>query len=59
MLNMERQTRDLKQTKIVKTLQKAHCILFCKFYQMKSWAGEALETVNCFAFLKRRLVGAC
>jgi hypothetical protein len=27
--------------------------------QMKSWAGEALETVNCCAFLKRRLIGAC
>jgi hypothetical protein len=26
--------------------------------QMKSWAGEALETVNCCAFLKRRLIGA-
>jgi hypothetical protein len=27
--------------------------------QMKSWAGKALETVNCCAFLKRRLFGAC
>jgi hypothetical protein len=27
--------------------------------QMKSWAGEALETVNCYVFLKRRLIGAC
>jgi hypothetical protein len=27
--------------------------------QMKSWAGEALETVSCCAFLKRRLIGAC
>jgi hypothetical protein len=27
--------------------------------QMKSWAGKALETVNCYAFLKRRLIGAC
>jgi hypothetical protein len=27
--------------------------------QMKSWAGKALETVNCCAFLKRRLIGAC
>jgi hypothetical protein len=26
--------------------------------QMKSWAGKALETVNCCAFLKRRLIGA-
>jgi hypothetical protein len=25
--------------------------------QMKSWAGEALETVNCCAFLQRRLIG--
>jgi hypothetical protein len=25
--------------------------------QMKSWAGTALETVNCFAFLKRKLIG--
>jgi hypothetical protein len=24
-----------------------------------SWAGKALETVNCCAFLKRRLIGAC
>jgi ribonuclease P/MRP protein subunit RPP40 len=27
--------------------------------QMKSRAGMALETVNCCAFLKRRLIGAC
>jgi hypothetical protein len=27
--------------------------------QMKSWAAKALETVNCCAFLKRRLIGAC
>jgi hypothetical protein len=27
--------------------------------QMKSWAGKALETVNCCAFLKRRLMGVC
>jgi hypothetical protein len=27
--------------------------------QMKSWAGKTLETVNCCAFLKRRLIGAC
>jgi hypothetical protein len=27
--------------------------------QMKSWAGKALETVNCCAFLKRRLIGPC
>jgi hypothetical protein len=27
--------------------------------QMKSWAGKALETVNCCAFLKRRLIVAC
>jgi hypothetical protein len=27
--------------------------------QMKPWAGKALETVNCCAFLKRRLIGAC
>jgi hypothetical protein len=27
--------------------------------QMKSWDGKALETVNCCAFLKRRLIGAC
>jgi hypothetical protein len=26
--------------------------------QMKSWAGKALETVNCCAFLKRTLIGA-
>jgi hypothetical protein len=25
--------------------------------QMKSWAGKALETVNCCDFLKRRLIG--
>jgi hypothetical protein len=25
--------------------------------QIKSWAGKALETVNCRAFLKRRLIG--
>jgi hypothetical protein len=27
--------------------------------QMKSWAGKALETVNCYAFLERKLIGAC
>jgi hypothetical protein len=27
--------------------------------QMKCWTGKALETVNCCAFLKRRLIGAC
>jgi hypothetical protein len=27
--------------------------------QIKSWTGKALETVNCCAFLKRRLSGAC
>jgi hypothetical protein len=26
--------------------------------QIKSWAEQALETVNCCAFLKRRLIGA-
>jgi hypothetical protein len=26
--------------------------------QIKSWSGKALETVNCCAFLKRRLIGA-
>jgi hypothetical protein len=26
--------------------------------QMKSWAGKALETVNCYAFLQRKLIGA-
>jgi hypothetical protein len=30
-----------------------------KKYQMKSWAGKALETVNCCGFLKRRLIRAC
>jgi hypothetical protein len=27
--------------------------------QMKSWAGKALETVNCCAFLERKVIGAC
>jgi hypothetical protein len=27
--------------------------------QMKSWAGKALETVNCYVFLERKLIGAC
>jgi hypothetical protein len=27
--------------------------------QMKSWDGEALETVNYCAFLQRGLIGAC
>jgi hypothetical protein len=27
--------------------------------RMKSWARKALETVNCCAFLKRRLIGEC
>jgi metal-responsive CopG/Arc/MetJ family transcriptional regulator len=34
-------------------------ILSISRVQMKSWAGQALETVNCCAFLKRRLIGAC
>jgi hypothetical protein len=25
----------------------------------KSWSGKALETVNCGAFLQRRLTGVC
>jgi hypothetical protein len=29
-----------------------------KIFQ-KAWAGKTLETVNCCAFLKRRLIGAC
>jgi hypothetical protein len=32
---------------------------FISRVQMKSWAGKALEIVNCCAFLKRRLIGAC
>jgi hypothetical protein len=32
---------------------------FISHVQMKSWAGKALETVNCYAFLKRRVIGAC
>jgi hypothetical protein len=32
---------------------------FVSRVQMKSWTGKALETVNCCAFLKRRLIGAC
>jgi hypothetical protein len=35
------------------------CILDISRVQMKSWAGEALETVNCCTFLKRRLIGSC
>jgi hypothetical protein len=27
--------------------------------QMKSWAGKALESFNCCAFLKHRIIGAC
>jgi hypothetical protein len=27
--------------------------------EILGWAGKALETVNCCAFLKRRLIGAC
>jgi hypothetical protein len=33
--------------------------IFISRVQMKFWAGEALETVNCCASLKRRLIGAC
>jgi hypothetical protein len=41
-----------------------HILLFelyevCIARSNESWAGEALETVNCCAFLKRRLIGAC
>jgi hypothetical protein len=39
-----------------KSLRKCHIL---SRVQMKSWAGKALETVNCCAFLKRRLIGAC
>jgi hypothetical protein len=35
------------------------CIRLVSRVQMKSRAGKALETVNCCAFLKRRLTGAC
>jgi hypothetical protein len=28
-------------------------------WQLQSWTGKALETVNRCAFLKRRLIGAC
>jgi hypothetical protein len=28
---------------------------FRQIFQMKSWAGKALETVDCFAFLKFKL----
>jgi hypothetical protein len=48
------------------TLQRNDKTFFCtrifanlSRVQMKSWAGKALETVNCCAFLKRRLIGAC
>jgi hypothetical protein len=34
-------------------------IFFVSRVQMKSWAGKALEIVNCCAFLKGRLIGAC
>jgi hypothetical protein len=38
-----------------------HLSLNLSRVQMKSWAGKALdmETVNCCAFLKHRLIGAC
>jgi hypothetical protein len=32
---------------------------FVSGVQMKSWAGKALEIVNCCGFLNRRLIGAC
>jgi hypothetical protein len=38
--------------------EKDKCSLISRV-QMKSWAGKVLETVNCCAFLKRRLIGAC
>jgi hypothetical protein len=34
-----------------------HSTLEISRVQMKSWAGKALETVNCCTFLKRRLIG--
>jgi hypothetical protein len=37
----------------------SHCWSRCiSRVQMKSWAGKALETVNCCAFLKRSLLTA-
>jgi hypothetical protein len=34
-------------------------IILVSRVQMKSWAGKALETVNCCAFLKSKLIGVC
>jgi hypothetical protein len=34
-------------------------MIFVSRVQIKSWVGKALETVNCFAFLKRKLIEAC
>jgi hypothetical protein len=44
---------------ICMTFHKRAFDFFISRVQMKSWAREALETVNCCAFLKRRLIGAC
>jgi hypothetical protein len=41
---------------VYKNLKKNH---YLSRVQMKSWAGKALETVNCCAFLQRGLIGAC
>jgi hypothetical protein len=42
----------------IRLQKKRPTYFFLSRVQIKSWAGEALETVNCF-FLKRRLIGAC
>jgi hypothetical protein len=33
-------------------------LIFISRVQMKSWAGKALKTFNCCAFLQRGLIGA-
>jgi hypothetical protein len=49
----------IQQDKPEQLIRIAQSIQIISRIQMKSWARKALETVNCYAFLKRRLIGAC
>jgi hypothetical protein len=48
-----------RPTLFLLTVKEILLVHFISRVQMKSWAGKALITANCWAFLKRRLIGAC
>jgi hypothetical protein len=57
-LNFSLNTLFMINSKLFLILAQTYVKLLARV-QMKSWAGKALETVNCYAFLKRRLIGVC